>query len=448
MRAAELAVICREIAASLVGAPVQKVIQPERFTVLLGFGPGGQRKSGWLLLGADPRIARLHLLDAKPEGTGEAAPAFCMQLRKELMGARLVSATAVPGERAAELLFRRGQETRRLWLFLFGRSAQLVLASDSGPLGAMGPARQIRNSLPPARDNPDEEIRFRDSREAAALYAEEEARLRQEEAQGQAEAARRAARKKLERLREGLARDLQRARSAGDRRKWADLLLAHLKDVPRGASSVTLPDDFDGGEIAIPLLPDRSANDNAQRLYREHKRLSRAASTIERRLEETQARLERLEREPLAPAPRRQRAKPSRKAEKRPPYREFKSGRGIPILVGRGADRNDELTFQWAHGNDLWLHARDVPGAHVIVPLGGRSLDEETLVDAATLAAHHSNARAEPQVDVSYTLRKHVRKPPRTRPGLVTVAEAKTVRVRMEPARLSRLLASKVEEEP
>jgi predicted ribosome quality control (RQC) complex YloA/Tae2 family protein len=141
-------------------------------------------------------------------------------------------------------------------------------------------------------------------------------------------------------------------------------------------------------------------------------------------------------------------AKAGGKTEKRPPYRLFKSGRGLPILVGRGADRNDELTFQWAHGNDLWLHARDVPGAHVVVPLNGRAVDEETLVDAATLAAHHSNARAEAQVDVSYTLRKHVRKPPRTKPGLVNLSEAKTLRVRMEPERLSRLLASREEEEP
>ena len=74
---------------------------------------------------------------------------------------------------------------------------------------------------------------------------------------------------------------------------------------------------------------------------------------------------------------------------------------GVPIYVGRGADKNDELTWKIARGNDLWLHTRDVPGAHVVVPLdrgaGGaaRAVDAETLVDAATLAAHHSDARDE-----------------------------------------------------
>lgn len=81
-----------------------------------------------------------------------------------------------------------------------------------------------------------------------------------------------------------------------------------------------------------------------------------------------------------------------------------------------------------------------MPGAHVIVPLDGRPVDEETLLDAATLAAHHSNARGEAQVDVGYTLRKNVRKPPRSRPGLVTTSELKTLRVRVEPERLGRLL--------
>jgi predicted ribosome quality control (RQC) complex YloA/Tae2 family protein len=132
-----------------------------------------------------------------------------------------------------------------------------------------------------------------------------------------------------------------------------------------------------------------------------------------------------------------------------PPYRAYRSSTGALILVGRGSDRNDELTFKVARGNDLWLHTRDVPGAHVVVPtasLGGKPVDGETLLDAATLAAHHSNARGEAQVDVSYVLRKHVRKPPRAAPGLVTLSGAKTIRVRMEPARLERLLASRLDD--
>src|SRR5262249_34381204 len=148
-----------------------------------------------------------------------------------------------------------------------------------------------------------------------------------------------------------LERDLAKARAAGEKRKWADLLLAHLHQVPRGASSVTLPDDFDGGELTIPLLPHKSAKENAQRLYTEHKRLTRAAATIEDRLRHARQKLAQLD--SALPAPRVPQKPPRkpRKDDRPPPYREFKSGRGLPILVGRGADRNDELTFQWANGN-------------------------------------------------------------------------------------------------
>ena len=139
-----------------------------------------------------------------------------------------------------------------------------------------------------------------------------------------------------------------------------------------------------------------------------------------------------------APATRRARRRPTASSARR---------RGAPILVGRGADRNDELTFKVARGNDLWLHTRDVPGAHVVVPLAGRPVDGETLLDAATLAAHHSNARGEAQVDVIYvaaqTRAQAARRAARARHAL----GRQDLRVRLEPARLERLLASRVDED-
>ena len=145
---------------------------------------------------------------------------------------------------------------------------------------------------------------------------------------------------------------------------------------------------------------------------------------------------------PAARAPRPSAQAAPRATERPPPYREFRSATGAAILVGRGADRNDELTFKVARGNDLWLHTRDVPGAHVDrAARRAAPIDGETLLDAATLAAHHSNARGEAQVDVVYVARKLVRKPPKSAPGTVTHAGGKTIRVRLEPERLARLLA-------
>jgi len=446
LRAAELDDVAQEVGRMLVGRPgqlvVQKVVQPDDATVVLGL------RGGWLLLSADARAGRMHLVDGKPPGTGEAAPPFCMLLRKELTGLPLVSVAAVPGERAAQLTFARDGDERLLRLFLYGAGAQLQLCGDGRVLGAIGPAKRPVAELPPARETPPSR-RFPSENPSAAIaahYAEAAAAA----ARAQAEAQQRAAAKKLERLIAALTADRDRARAAADKRKWGDLLLAHLSEVPRGAASVRLPDDFaDGAPLAIALDPALSARDNAARFYKEHKRLSRALAGIETRLADAQARLAKLERGDFVAAPRAPKAaaKKRDRAERPPPYREFRSATGAAILVGRGADRNDELTFKVARGNDLWLHTRDVPGAHVVVPLSGRPIDGETLLDAATLAAHHSNARGEAQVDVVYVARKLVRKPPRSAPGTVTHSGGKTLRVRMEPARLSRLLAARVDED-
>ncbi|HEX8952331.1 MAG TPA: NFACT RNA binding domain-containing protein, partial [Polyangia bacterium] len=424
---------------------VQKVVQPDDATVLLGL------RGGWLLLSADARAGRMHLVDGKPPGTGEAAPPFCMLLRKELTGLPLASVRAVAGERAAELVFAFEGYERALRLFLYGASAQLQLVADGRVLAAIGPGKRRVAELPPPREAPASQAARRfppenPSPAIAAHYGDVAA----DAARVHAEAERRAAAKKLERLIAALTRDRDRARAAVDKRKHADLLLAHLGEVPKGAASVTLPDDFaDGAPLAIALDPSLSARDNAARLYKEHKRLSRALAGIEQRLADAAAKLARLERGDFVPAPRAPRAaaKKQTRAGRPPPYREFRSSTGTAILVGRGADRNDELTFKVARGNDLWLHTRDVPGSHVVVPLAGKPVDGETLLDAATLAAHHSNARGEAQVDVVYVARKLVRKPPKSAPGSVTHSGGKTIRVRLEPERLQRLLASRIDED-
>jgi predicted ribosome quality control (RQC) complex YloA/Tae2 family protein len=460
--AAELATVCVEVERALAGRPVQKIVQPDRSTVLFGL------KGGWLLVSVDPQLGRLHLTE-KPAGTGASPPAFCMLLRKELVGARLKSVRAVRGERACELVFGTdgGAGERRLRAFLFGRAGQLQLVGDADRvLGHIGPARQLHASLPPAREPAATEVASEIEGAIDGLSARIEARfaaLADERARTQARTQALATLKseidRQARKVEALERDRARAVAAGDKRKLGDLLFAHLHELPRGAAEVTLPDDFgDGTPIRIALDPARGPRENAERFYKEHKRLGRALAGIDERLAATRQALERARREharieagaalpaaALVPAMN-EGALPARRKKQEgpaPPFRLFRSSTGAQILVGRGADRNDELTFQVARGSDLWLHARDVAGAHVIVRLpSGGSIDEQTLLDAATLAAHHSAARGEAQVDVGYTLRKHVRKPPKSRPGTVTFSSLKTIRVRLEADRLQRLLAS------
>lgn len=136
-----------------------------------------------------------------------------------------------------------------------------------------------------------------------------------------------------------------------------------------------------------------------------------------------------------------------RRAEARP-YKEYLSAKGRRILVGKGSEANDALTFKVARPQDLWLHARGVSGAHVVVPLErGAELPQELLLDAAHLALHHSGAKGEPRGEVSYTHAKFVRRQKGGAPGQVTYSREKSFVVRVEPERLDRLLRTRAGDE-
>jgi predicted ribosome quality control (RQC) complex YloA/Tae2 family protein len=104
---------------------------------------------------------------------------------------------------------------------------------------------------------------------------------------------------------------------------------------------------------------------------------------------------------------------------------------GYQILVGRSSNENDEITFQVARPNDLWLHVADYTGSHVVVraPEGKWEIDENVLVKAAQIAAYFSQARNTSKVEVRYTRRKNVVKPRKAKPGLVRLIEYKSIEV-------------------
>ena len=122
-------------------------------------------------------------------------------------------------------------------------------------------------------------------------------------------------------------------------------------------------------------------------------------------------------------------------------FRTFVARSGKKILVGKGAADNDTLTLKIAKPHDLWLHAKDRTGAHVIVPLvKAQTCPAEDLVDAAHLAAHFSDARDEKAVDVQYTPKRYLRKPKGSAVGAVVVDREKVLALRFDPALLRQLL--------
>jgi predicted ribosome quality control (RQC) complex YloA/Tae2 family protein len=105
------------------------------------------------------------------------------------------------------------------------------------------------------------------------------------------------------------------------------------------------------------------------------------------------------------------------------------SADGFVLLVGKNSRQNEEVTFREAGSNDLWLHARGVPGAHVIIKSGGRQVPRRTLEEAASLAAYYSQARGNTSVPVDYTQQRYVRHMKGGGPGMVVYERERTISV-------------------
>ena len=109
-----------------------------------------------------------------------------------------------------------------------------------------------------------------------------------------------------------------------------------------------------------------------------------------------------------------------------PPLK-YLSESGFTILVGRNNKQNDRLTLKEAGKNDLWFHAKDIPGSHTVILTEGKEPDEQTILMAAGLAASHSKAADAGKVAVDYTKIRYVSKPQGAKPGMVIYVNQKTL---------------------
>jgi predicted ribosome quality control (RQC) complex YloA/Tae2 family protein len=299
---------------------------------------------------------------------------------------------------------------------------------------------------------------------ADAVAIESEARALST-ARGRLESALERERDRLHRLDEKLAAEESAREDPDELRRRGELLLAGLSRARRSADgkTVALPDLFAPveQETEIEIDPRRSLPKNAERFFDRARRAERRAVELAKRRESvgkeiarweafafdlrdagTLEEVETLAREAAEeglPLP--ESAKPAPKKRPAEPLgpRRFLTGRGRDILVGRSGRSNDELTFAIASPQDLWLHARGVPGAHVVlrVPPGERP-EEAEILEAAELAAYFSKSREDTRVDVIVTERRHVSRIRGAPRGLVKVSpatETRTVRVAPRPPR-------------
>ncbi|NPV67918.1 MAG: fibronectin-binding domain-containing protein [Anaerolineae bacterium] len=237
---------------------------------------------------------------------------------------------------------------------------------------------------------------------------------------------------------EAMRRSLRDQSELDALRQAGELLLAYQYTIPPGATTFAAQYDPDGPPITIALDPALSALENARQYFARYDKAKRALADVPERLAAAEQELaflrqletdlvlaaswpeidevrDALERDGYWRGPRQAHPQGGKPAPLR-----VETPEGLTIWVGRNARQNEQVTFGKGGPEDLWLHARGVPGAHVIIRSEGRTVPDAVIRRAAELAAYYSAARAEGRVLVDVTLRKYVRKIKGGKPGMVT----------------------------
>ena len=288
---------------------------------------------------------------------------------------------------------------------------------------------------------------------SALLDAFYEARERQERVRQRGADLIRTATTARDRLRRKLAMQAKDYAATQDRdrlRVCGDLITSNLYRMERGQSKLVCENFYDENcaETTIQLDPLLTPQQNAAKYYKRYTKAKTAEKYLREQMEIARRDLEYLEsvleeiqhaeaeqdfieiRNELRDAGFLRKQGKSKKEPKRTarPW-EFHTTSGIRVLVGRNNRQNDQLTCKEADHRDIWLHTQKIHGAHVILCTGGQAVDDDTIVEAAKLAAWYSQARESGNVPVDYTQVKNVKKPAGARPGMVIYNTCRTVNV-------------------
>lgn len=220
---------------------------------------------------------------------------------------------------------------------------------------------------------------------------------------------------------------------------YGELLHTYGYEAKPGDKELTCINYYDGKEIRIPLDPQLTAMENAKKYFDRYNKLKRTYEALSILVEETHSELVHLEsvsnaleiardendlamiKEELVECHYMKRHGPKKKKSqgKSRPFH-YISSDGFHMYVGKNNFQNDELTFKFANGKDMWFHAKKMAGSHVIVKLEtADQLPDRTYEEAARLAAWYSRGKGAPKVEIDYTERRNLRKPPHSKPGFV-----------------------------
>ena len=239
-----------------------------------------------------------------------------------------------------------------------------------------------------------------------------------------------------------LKRTIDDAKRAEEYKIYGDIITANIYCMKDGMAELEAVDFYseDAKTVKIPLSPELSPSQNAQRYYKKYNKAKTALTEASKQMEacsrdlvyieSTLAMVENAEsaedigairaelmREGYI-ALRRKETKQRKKEQSKPMH--FVSSDGFDIYVGRNNTQNDQLTLMFANNSDWWFHTKDIHGSHTIIKLGtDKDVPRRTMQEAAQLAAYYSKARESSQVPVDYTRIRNVKKPNGAKPGMV-----------------------------
>ncbi len=433
------------------------------------------RQDGLLFISVEPAAPRLYLMKRSVrelERRVLSPSPFVLVLRAALSDAAVSSVTKDDVERIVRVHFSAPSEDvdRPLTTMvaqLTGRSANLfLLDADQNIVHALrrplGEGQQVGEKYKPPPQSPASISRepiiprgsFPTLSEAVDKYygqVEGEEEFKHAAAKLKDQLRREIARR--EKLLTNLKKDLAGHGNADEHKRLGDLLLGNMANAKREGDRVTLVDYYAEGQPNIEMTIDenKSLQDAAAEAFARYGKAKRAVGEIKARLTQVNKEIAELNEKQtklvaaiaqgdervlaqFAAGKQKTTARGKLKEGKSiPGTRSYRSSDGYEVVVGRTARDNDNLTFRVARPNDLWLHAGDYPGSHVIVRNASRrEIPQRTVIEAAQLAAKFSQASNDSKVIIHYTPRKFLSKPKGSAPGLVRMSSFKTIAV--EPA--------------
>lgn len=226
---------------------------------------------------------------------------------------------------------------------------------------------------------------------------------------------------------------------------YGELLTTYMSQVKRGSSSIVLTNYYNNEEVKIKLNPEYSPSDNAQHYYKKYRKLQNSIPHVQEQLDITTNEVNYLESvlasleyvdiedvdgivdELIDSGYIKKKRRNARKKRKKHVGEDFQSSTGVDIIVGKNNIENDQLTMKLSQKNHYWFHVKDIPGSHVILKTSDP--DEQSITEAATIAAYYSKARDSSKVPVDYVKIKNIRKPNGAKPGYVIFEGQKTILV-------------------